>query len=118
MHGVISQFAPEYPVGQAQVQVAGGPGFKTFTPLFKHVKRSHGPISQSVPLKPSGHVHTYELPLSAQVPPLTQGFEEHGVTSQNVPEYSVGHVQTKLLPLSAQAPPFRHGVLLHGVVSQ
>ena len=83
---MISQFVPVYPGGQAQVQVAGGPGLRTLTPLFKHVKRSHGLISQSVPLKPAGHVQTYELPLSAQVPPLTHGLDEQGVTSQKVPE--------------------------------
>ena len=91
---MISQFVPEYPGGHAHEQVAGGPGFKTFTPPLLQTNGSHGVISQLVPLYPAIHVQVYvPSALSAHVPPLTHGAEEHGVISQFVPEYPVGQVQ-------------------------
>ena len=70
LQGVISQLVPLNPGGQAQVHVAGGPGFKTFTPPLLQTNGSHGVISQSVPEYPGIQVHVYVDPLSAQVPPF------------------------------------------------
>jgi hypothetical protein len=62
VQGVISQLVPEKPLGHAQLHDAGGPELKTLTPPFSHVIKSHGFISQSMPVNPSRQEQIYPDP--------------------------------------------------------
>jgi len=86
-HGVISQFVPEYPVGQVQVYVPSA--LSAHVPLFKQGVLEHGVISQLVPEYPGGHAHEQVAGgpgLRTFTPPLLHTNGSHGVTSQLVPE--------------------------------
>lgn len=61
-------------------------------PLFRQGSVVHGVISQLVPEKPTGQVHSYVDPVIPQTPLFSHGSRVHGVISQFTPENPAGHV--------------------------